>query len=251
MKRTFLSISIFLIFCCLYISSCSSIESIQGADKAETYYLRGVAYLEDSMYQEALERFSLVKNKFPYSKYAVEAELKIGDTYYKKGDYMEAQRVYSLFSELRPQDPRRDYAIYQSGMCFYHSTPTAIDRDLSLGSKAIDELKTVIELFPNSVYFKDALEKYTELRIRLAEKEIYIGDFYRKRDKCEAAIDRYKTVIENYSKLGFDDRMYYEVADCYIKLGDNEEAKYYIDFLVLSSPGSPYAKKAQRLRRGL
>ncbi len=251
MKRSFNLAYIFILFCSLYFSSCSSIESIQGVDKAETYYLRGVAYLDDSMFQEALERFSLVKNKFPYSKYAIDAELKIGDTYYKKGEFLEAQRIYSLFAELRPQDVRRDYAIYQSGMCFYSSTPTAIDRDLSLAYRAIQEFKILIELFPNSIYFKDALERYTELRIRLAKKEIYIANFYRKRDKFEAAIERYKSVIENYSKLGFDDHMYYEIADCYVKLGNSDEAKYYIDLLVLSSPESAYAKKAQSLRRGL
>jgi outer membrane protein assembly factor BamD len=241
----------FLLFCVLCFSSCSSIESIQGIDKAETYYLRGVAYLDESMFQEALEKFSLVKNKFPYSKYAVDSELKIGDTYYKKGDFMDAQRVYSLFAELRPQDPRRDYAIYQSGMCFYSSTPTAIDRDLSLANRGIQEFKTLIELYPSSFYFKDALERYTELRIRLAKKEIYIGDFYKKREKYEAAIARYKTVIENYSKLGFDDQMYYEIAKCYVKLANKDEANYYIDLLVLYSQDSSYAKKAKKLQRGL
>jgi outer membrane protein assembly factor BamD len=229
------------------LSSCSSIEKIQGADKAETYYLRGEAYLEDSMFIEALEKFNLVKNKFPYSKYAVDSELKIGDTYFKKGDYLEAQRVYSLFVELHPQEPRRDYAIYQSGMCFYESIPSAVDRDISFAKKGIEEFKAVMDLFPNSQYFKDALNRYTELRTKLAEKEVYIGDFYRKRDKYDAAAERYKTVVEQYANLGFDERMYYELVNCYTKLEKPEEAKYYLDMLVVNYPNSPYVGKAKGL----
>ncbi|MCX6112378.1 MAG: outer membrane protein assembly factor BamD [Proteobacteria bacterium] len=233
------------------LSSCSSIEKIEGADKAETYYLRGVAYLKDSMYIEALEKFNLVKNKFPYSKYAVDAELKIGDTYFQKGDFIEAQRVYSLFAELHPQEPRMDYATYQSGMCFYSALPSAIDRDISYAKKAIDEFKAVMDHYPNSVYLKDAVERYTELRTKLAEKEIYIGDFYKKRDKWEAAAERYKTVIEQYPNLNFDERMYYELANCYKKLDKPEEAKYYIDLLIITYPNSPYVGKAKSLQKGL
>ena len=233
------------------LSSCSSIEKIEGADKAETYYLRGEAYLKDNMYIEALEKFNLVKNKFPYSKYAIDAELKIGDTYYQKGDFIEAQKVYSLFAELHPQERRIDYAIYQSGMSFYSSLPSAIDRDITFAKKAIDEFKGVMDLYPNSAYFKDALQKYTELRTKLAEKEIYIGDFYRKRDKWEAAAERYKVVIEQYPNLGFDEKMYYEIADCYKKLDKPDEAKYYIDMLVVTYPNSAYVEKAKDLQKGL
>ncbi|MEI6079206.1 MAG: outer membrane protein assembly factor BamD [bacterium] len=233
------------------LSSCSSIEKIQGADKAETYYLRGVAYLKESMYMEALEKFNLVKNKFPYSKYALDSELKIADTYFKKGDFIEAQRTYALFSEFHPQDPRRDYSIYQSGMCFYESLPSAIDRDYSYAKKAIDEFKAIMDLYPSSIYFKDALNKYTELRIKLAEKEIYIGDFYRKHGKYESAAERYKTVLEQYSNLGLDEKMYYELVNCYVKLEKSEDAKYYFDMLVVAYPNSPFVEKARKLQKGL
>ncbi len=231
--------------------SCSSIEKIQGQDKAETFYLRGLAYLEDSMYNEALERFNIVKNKFPYSKYAIDAELKIGDTYYKKGDFVEAQRVYSVFSELRPSDPKRDYAIYQSGMCFYKLTPSAVDRDISMAFRGIQEFQKLIETYPDSTFFYDASERRKDLRTRLAKKEIYIGDFYRRKRKYDAAIDRYKAVLNNYTNLGFDESMYYKIAESYYKLGSKDELKYYTDFLIVTAPGSPYAKKAIKLQRGL
>jgi outer membrane protein assembly factor BamD len=235
----------------LSLSSCSSIERIQGADKAETYYLRGEAYLKDGQYEQALEKFSLVKNKFPYSNYALDAELKIADTYYQKGDYLEAQKLYSLYSEFHPQDPKRDYAIFQSGMSYYELLPSAIDRDMSYSKGALSDFKSMMNLYPGSAYFKDALDKYTSLKTRLAEKEIYIGNFYKKRKAYEAAVERYKTVIDEYPDLGFDEKMYYEVANCYVKLNQKEEANYYIDMLLVKFPMGEYVNQARKLKEGL
>ncbi len=235
----------------LSLFSCSSIERIQGADKAETYYLRGEAYLKEGQYEQALEKFSLVKNKFPYSKYALDAELKMADTYYQKGDYLEAQKLYSLYSEFHPQDGKRDYALFQSGMSYYDLVPSAIDRDMSYAKNALTEFKSMMVLYPGSTYFNDALNKYTDLKVRLAKKEIYIGDFYRKRKAYDAAIARYKTVIDEYADLGFDEKMYYEVADCYAKLEQKEEANYYIDMLLIKFPAGEYAAKANKLKEGL
>ena len=246
-----LLLPLFAIAILLSSYSCSSIESIQGADKAETYYLRGEAYLKDSMYEQALEKFSLVKNKFPYSKYATDAELRIADTYYQKESYLEAQKLYGLFSEFHPQDSKRDYAIFQSGMCSYQLMPEAVDRDLSYAKGAMADFKSLMDLFPGSLYFKDALNKYTDIKIRLAQKEIYIGNFYKKRGSYDAAVARYKTVIDEYPDLGFDDKMYYEVANCYVNLDQKQEANYYLDMLLIKFPSGPYADMAKKLKEGL
>lgn len=227
--------------------SCSSIEKIQGRDKAETYFLRGEAYLKDSMYDKAIEKFSLVKNKFPYSPYALKAELRLADTYYAREDYAEAQRLYNTFSELHPKHEDRPYAIYKSGMSFYGMLPSTIDRDISIANKALGEFKKVMELYPNSPYFKDALNKYTECRTKMAEKEFYIAEFYRKRDKYLAAIQRYLNVIERYSGLGFDDKTYYKIAYCYKKLDEKAKAGNYIKKLSSDFPDSEYTKEAKSL----
>lgn len=235
----------------LLFSSCSSIEKIQGSDKAETFYLRGEAYLKEGMYQQALDNFNIVKNKFPYSRYAKEAELKIGDTYYQKGEYLESQRIYGLFYEFHPEDNRRDYAIFMKGMSYYKLLPSAIDRDLSYSKNALTEFKELMQRFPESTYFDETLVKYNDIRTRLAEKEIYIGNFYRKRGAYLSAVERFKTVIDNYSDLSFTEKMYYEIANCYTKLGETEDANYYIDILLIKYPGGKYAESVKKLKRGL
>lgn len=251
MRRIYLSGVFACVSFVMFLSSCSNIEKIQGADKAETYYLRGEAYLKESSYEQALEKFNLVKNKFPYSKYAVDAELRIADTYYQKGDYIDAQKQYELFSEFHPADPRRDYAIYYSGMSYYELLPSGIDRDLSYGPKALAEFRALMELFPNSTYFKEALDKYTSVRMKLAEKEAYIGNFYRKKGEYDSAVGRFKGVLDNYSGLGFDDKMYKEIINCYIKQDKKEDAISYLDIYIAGYPDGTNIDWARKTREGL
>jgi outer membrane protein assembly factor BamD len=224
----------------MFLSSCSNIENIQGADKAETFYLRGEAYFKESSFEQAIEKFNLVKNKFPYSKYAVDAELRIADSYYAKADYVAAQKQYELFSEFHPTDARRDYAVFQSGMSYYELMPSAVDRDLSYGPEALQDFKSLMEIFPNSIYFKDALNKYTEIRTKLAEKEMYIGKFYLRKDQYEAALGRYVGVINNYSGLGPEEDAYVEAVKCLIKLDRKDDAKYYLDLYQAGHPSGKH-----------
>ncbi|MBN1114792.1 MAG: outer membrane protein assembly factor BamD [Oligoflexia bacterium] len=242
---------LFVLIACLLLFSCSSIENIQGKDKAETYFLRGEAYLKEGMYEDALKKFNIVKNKFPYSKYAVDAELKIADTYYEKEDYIEASKFYSLFSELHPGERRRDYALYRSGMSFFNLLPSSVDRDYTYSYKALSSFKAVLELYPKSSFLKESLEKYTYIRKKLAEKEIYIGNFYRKKDKYLAASNRYLKVLKEFSGLGYEEKMYYELARCYSELEDREKAEYYVDTLIREYPDGEFAGKAKKLKEAL
>jgi outer membrane protein assembly factor BamD len=249
MKNNFAKlIAIVVAVCSIFIHfSCSSIEKIEGKDKAETYFLRGEAYLADNVYEKAIEKFSLVKNKFPYSPYAIEAELRLADTYYAKEDFVEAQRLYNTFSELHPKHVKRDYAIFKSGMSYFEILPSTIDRDLALAYKSIQEFKRLMEMYPGSPYFKDALNKYTECRIKLAEKEFYIGEFYRKQDEYLAAIQRYLGVLQSFSGLGLDEKAYYKIAYCYKQLGERDKSKDYINKIVANFPDGEFTKKAKSL----
>jgi outer membrane protein assembly factor BamD len=241
----------FLIPITAMLFSCSSIEKIEGQDKAETYYLRGMAYLEDNMYDQALEKFKLVKNKFPYSKYAIEAELKIADTYYQKEDYLEAARTYSAFAELHPDYAKRDYSVYRSALSFYNLMPETEDRDLSISDKALVKFKELLEYFPNSEYFKDSMEKYTDVRKRLAEREMYIANFYFKKDHYTSALNRFLKVTGTYQGLGYEAEALYKIAYCYKELDEKDKINDIIDRVETEFPDSKFAKKARELKEKL
>lgn len=159
--------------------------------------------IESSRYILALEKLQKVKNQHPYSKEAVEAQLRIGDVYFLQESYAESAATYEAFRDLHPKHPKLSYAAYRVGLAYYSDLPGNHARDLSSGYKAQDAFRDFLEHFPNDENAPAAKAKLVETRGVLAEKEIYIADFYYKREMWEAAKGRYTKVVNLYSDTGF------------------------------------------------
>jgi outer membrane protein assembly factor BamD len=243
-------IKVITFFSLLLITNCAShIEKIEGTTKVETYFLRGQAYLDENMYQNAIDNFTLVKNKYPHSPYAVDAELKIADTYYAKKEYIDAQKLYSIFSDFHPTDKRIDYALFRSAMSFYNMIPSTVDRDLDYAHKSLKEFELFMRFHPNSLYIDIAKEKHKELKTKLAEKELYVAKYYRRKSKFESVVLRYQSILKDYPGIGLEEEAYYGIAEAYYSMGKKEEAKYYAAMLILHYPDSKYIKFARKVEK--
>jgi outer membrane protein assembly factor BamD len=242
----YLSIVLCIFF--IFSFSCSSVEHIKGKTKVETYYLRGIAALEKGLYKKSVEYLTKVKNKFPYSRYAIDAELKLADANFKQDNFLEAQKQYSMFAELHPSNKNVPYAIYKSGVCFFSLLPSTIDRDLQESYRAIKEFKYLIKKYPNSEYAKLAEKKLKESKIKLAKKELYVARYYRKQDKYKSVVNRYKAILKDYPNTGYEEESYFGLTEAYYKLGNLAEAKYYADLLILSYPNSKYVNYAKKIQ---
>ena len=86
-------------------------------------------------YEDATEAFQNIRDRYPYSRFAAKAELKMADAFYKKKDYDEAFEAYDEFERLHPKNKDLPYVIYQKGMCHLERV-TTIDRDQSHALKA-------------------------------------------------------------------------------------------------------------------
>jgi len=211
----------------LILSSCSSIEKIKGDSKAHTAFLQGEAYYERERYDDALNKFNIVKNKYPYSEFALISELRIADSYFKKGEYLEANRLYLRFSELNPTIKERPYAFFMAALSIYKMVPSSIDKDISLAKRAIDLFDRFLILFPNSEYYDEAKTKQKELRIKQARRIIYIAEFYKKKNEYKSSLNRYLSLYEAYMNLGFDEDIIYNIYYNYKKLNDIDNANIY------------------------
>ena len=159
MNHTFSRLAKAFILCCLSwtLSACSSLDSYDTST-AEGSFKLAEKYVEDERYEEAIALFADVKNKFPYSKLATDAELKIADVQYDRESYLEAQTAYEVFKELHPKHPKSDYVTYRLGMSLFNQLPSTIDRDLSLAERAIVYYQEVIRSFPGSEFVASAKE---------------------------------------------------------------------------------------------
>lgn len=176
---------------------CSSSQKVDSSS-AEGAFAVGERYEKDERYEEAIAQFEQVKNKFPYSNLATEAKLRIADINYKREEYAEAQAAYETFKELHPSHPRSDYVTYRLGMSLFYQLPETIDRDLSLADKSMLYFDEVASSYPNSEFATPSREQKQKLLDMLAQKEIYIADFYFKRGKYDSALGRYAGAVERF-----------------------------------------------------
>lgn len=225
--------------------SCSSADKF-NTDTAEGAFNLANKYEKDERYEEALTLYSDVKNKHPYSQYAVKAELKIADVYYKRESFIEAENAYKVFKDLHPKHPQIDYVTFRLGMSFYMQLPSTIDRDLSLADQAIIYYDEVIRSFPSSKYVSKAQEHKKKSLRMLAEKEDYVAEFYFIRDMFDSALKRYEYLLKNYSGLGLNAKALYGASMSAFKIKEKEKSKQYYDQLLKNHPSSKYSSQLKK-----
>lgn len=228
----------------LAIVGCSSDE--KKSDTAEGAFALAQEFDKSERYDEAIRRYQEVKNKFPYSKFATEAELAMADAYYKQETYPEAQVSYQTFKELHPKHAQIDYVTFRLAMSFFNQLPDTIDRDLTLTQSAMLYFDEVVARYPNSTHVKESQEKKQECLKKLAGKEEYIADFYFIRSKYDSALNRYESLLKVYPNLGFDARALSRAAISAARLGELDRAKSLIQKLRTQFPGSSELASAEK-----
>lgn len=176
------------------------------ANNAETAY-------RDGEYEEAAELYQQLKDRYPYSRYALLAELRLGDAYMKDGRYEEAALAYEDFIRLHPRNEAVPYALYQMGMT-YHAQILTPDRDSSNASRALEIFKRLRSNYPDNEYSNQAAPRMEECVVNLARHDMFVGDFYRHRERYEAAIGRYRQVITQYPDAGYYNEAMQKMQEC-------------------------------------
>ena len=235
-------VSNLLIFA-VFLVGCASSEKIDP-NTAEGAYKLGASYADDERFEEAIAQFSTVKNKFPYSRFATEAELKIADIQFEREFYIEAQNAYQIFKELHPRHPKSAYVTYQLAMSFFNQLPSTIDRDLSLADQAILYFEEVMNSYQTSKYVKKAKEKRKKSKQMLAEKILYVADFYFIRDIFDSALGRYEQLLREYPGIGYNDRALYGAVISADKIKDKKKREFYLSNLRENFPKSQWTAKA-------
>lgn len=172
--------------------------------------------IKSSHYQIALDKLRTIRNQYPYSSYAIDAQLRIADIYFLEESYPEAAANYESFQELHPKHEKAAYAMFRIGKSYLNDAPTTLARDLSSAQRAVDAYTDFLRRFPKDPHSTEAKSDMGSLRELLAGKEVYIGDFYAKGAHYASAAERYKKAIAH-----FPDTHAAEVAKT--KLADAEE----------------------------
>lgn len=180
------------------LAGCSWFKEPYEMEKtAEQLVQEGSAAFTDENYLKALNAFKDLKNWYPFSKYVTLAELKIADAHYERREYEEAIFAYKEFEKLHPRNEAIPHVIYRRGMCWFDRIDTK-DRTSNPAKKALVQFRRLTEKHPESQYTARALENIDKCVKNIAGHELYVGNYYYKAEKYEAALNRYRYILENY-----------------------------------------------------
>lgn len=206
---------------------------------AEELYNNSMDNLENKKYKKAIEGFEELERTYPYSKWAIKAEIMSAYTNFKNEEYTDAIAILDKFIGLHPGNKDIEYAYYLKAICYYEQI-SDVARDQSYSISAHSALKEVIARFPASNYARDAQGKLDLVVDRLAGKEVEVGMFYLKKKKYIAAINRFKEVLNKYQTTSHVPETLHRLVEANVALGLNEEAKKYASVLGYNFPGSKW-----------
>ena len=201
---------------------------------AKQNYEKGIKELKDENYPEAMKFFVFLKQKFPFSKFAVLAELRIADTQFERGHYLEAIDQYKLFGRSHPthefvEDGYVGFKICES---YYKQIPEdffllppAYEKDQSATKDALREIDAFVEKWPKSKYVEQAKKMRAEAVRSLAAAELYVARFYWNRSKYRATAWRLEGMLKEYSGTALDPEALLLLGRAYEKLGEKEKAR--------------------------
>jgi len=154
---------------------------------------------------EADKIFKDVRRQFPYSRYAVTAELRLADCQFIQGNYAEAAVAYGQFVKAHPTHEDAHYAAYKKGVSYVETipddwfiNPPPYERDQGATRDARAALSRFVRAYPGSPLRERAQEMLCEVEDHLVDHEMYVAEFYLARDDHLAAVTRLEGIRHHF-----------------------------------------------------
>jgi len=205
----------------------------------ENIYSEAQNALESGSYRTAAQLFDEVERQHPYSEWSTRAQIMAGFARYENRNYDEAIETLDRFIQLHPGHPNVAYAYYLKALSYYEQI-VDVDRDQAMTERAMDALQEVVNRFPESEYARDSQLKYDLTLDQLAGKEMSIGRYYLRQGHYNGALNRFRTVIENYETTSHVPEALHRLSEAFLALGLREQARVAASVLGYNYPGSEW-----------
>lgn len=206
-------------------------------------YNEGLKELESGDVLYAAKKFNEVEIMFPQSKWAAKSTLMAAYAYYSQDYYYDTIEELKIFLRKYPKHEDIDYANYMMGLAYYEQI---VDEKKDLNSILLskEKFKFVINEFPETDYALDAKFKLDLINDILASKEMYLGRYYFDKRKWIPAINRFRKVVDEYSRTIYIEEALHRLVEVYYTLGLVDEAEKYANLLGYNYQSSEWYKKS-------
>lgn len=202
-------LSICLLGMALALSGCSKDDNQDLESSERELYESAHGSLRSANYQDAVSKLQVLEARFPFGRYAEQAQLEIIYAYYKSGQSEAARAAADRFIRLHPRHPNVDYAYYLRGLASFDEDENFLarifpidpsSRDPGAARDSFNDFSQLLRRFPDSEYAPDAQKRMKYLRNLLAAAEIHVGKYYIRRGAYIAAANRGRYVFENFQQ---------------------------------------------------
>ena len=205
-------------------------------------YKEGLSSLEGGDVLFAAKKFNEAEILYPQSIWAPRAALMAAYSYYLQDYYGDAVAELERFIKVYPKHENLDYAYFLLATSYYEQI---IDekKDLQSLLNAKENFLLIVKNYPNTDYAIDASFKLDLINDTLASKEMYIGRYYFEKKKWISAINRFRTVIDQYSTTIYTEEALHRLVEIHYTLGLKNEAEKYAQLLGYNFQSSQWYEK--------
>jgi outer membrane protein assembly factor BamD len=224
------------------------------AQTARENYELALGEFADEDWDEAIQYADFVRIRFPFSRYAVEAELLIARAEFEQRNYVTAQDAFKNFAKLHPTHPhvRNGWSSFMAAASAFMAAPNHFflfppehQLDQAPLRDALVELEFYFDHYSGTVTEKYAIKLQAEVRRRLLKHELYVARFYLDRDKPEAAIGRLESAHATYPGIGLDAEVLFLLGLTYLRMDEIELARSTFTELQSQHPKHHHGKQAR------
>ena len=244
---------IHLIVFSLSLFSCSQkkieIDEIKGENIDEQMiksYNEGLSLLNDGDGIGAAKKFSEAEILYPQSIWAPRSALMTAYSYYSNELYQESISELNRYLQRYPFHNRKNYAYYLMALSHYEQIVDE-KKDLEPIINAKKYFELIVAEYPKSEFAIDANYKLELIQDMLASKEMYLGRYYLEKEKWIPAINRFKTIIEDYDTTIYVEEALHRLVEVHYKIGLIDESKKYASTLGYNYQSGEWYKKTYKL----
>jgi len=235
-------------------AACSSNETVDENLGEVELYQQAQADLDNKSYTSAISKLKALESRYPFGRYAEQAQLELIYANYKNGEPEAARTAADRFIRLHPQHPNVDYAYYMKGVSSFEQDRGLLARFLPLdmtkrdpgaARDSFNDFAQFTSRFPNSRYAPDAKARMVYLRNLLAAYDVHVGHYYLTRKAYVAAANRGRYVVENFQGTPSVGDGLAIMTEAYKHLGLNDLAATSLETLKLNYPDNVSLKDGE------
>ena len=222
-KIIFLFLLFFLFFSCSKKDP-TVVQEPSDKEKAIELYQEAVTNMDGGFYFQAAKQFTEAEIILDSIEFSAKASLMSSYCYYLINFYDEAIENLEKFIKKYPADKNIPYAHYLITISYYERILDE-EKDISPLLKSKEKINFFLKNYPDTEYALDLKFKLDLINNQLAAKELFVAKYYIQTQKWIAAINRLKTIVENYNETIFIEEALHRLTEIYYNIGLVEEAE--------------------------